>query len=175
MSTSVFCIAPTRIMAENIVTELKVSGFSENDISVLFPDKTSTRDFAHDQNTKAPEGAVTGATAGGAVGGTLGLLAGIGLLAVPGVGPFLAAGPIFAALSGVAVGGAVGGITGALIGMGIPEIEAKRYDGKVKGGNILISAHASSSEEAKTAKEIFERNHATDITSASMATAPAKG
>ena len=171
---SIFCIAPTRAMAENIVTELKTSGFTENDISVLFPDKSSSRDFAHEQNTKAPEGAVTGATAGGAVGGTLGLLAGIGLLAVPGAGPFLAAGPIFAALSGIAVGGAVGGITGALIGMGMPEVEAKRYDGKIKGGNILISAHAETSEEEKMAKEIFEHNHATDISSVSEASAPAR-
>ncbi len=174
MSKSVFCIAPTRAMAETIVLELKTSGFMENDISVLFPDKNSTKDFAHEQNTKAPEGAVAGAAAGGAVGGTLGLLAGIGLLAVPGVGPFLAAGPIFSALSGVAVGGALGGLTGALVGMGMPEVEAKRYEGKVRGGNILISAHASTSEEAKTAKEIFERNHATDISTASMASAPSR-
>jgi hypothetical protein len=160
------------MVAEHIVSDLKSAGFSNNDISVLFPDKSNTRDFAHEQNTKAPEGAVAGASAGGVVGGTLGLLAGIGLLAVPGVGPFIAAGPIMAALSGLAVGGAVGGIAGGLVGMGMPEIEAKRYDGKIKGGNVLISAHATTSKENSDAKEIFARRKATDISSATMAAAP---
>ncbi len=172
MSTSVFCIAPTKVVADSIVSRLKVAGFSDNDISVLFPDKSSTRDFAHEKNTKAPEGATVGASAGGAVGGTLGLLAGIGMLAIPGVGPFIAAGPIMASLSGVAVGAAVGGITGALIGMGIPELEAKRYEGKVKDGNILISVHAKDSDEEDDAMEIFESENATDISSGSQATAP---
>ncbi len=137
------------------------------------PDKTSTRDFAHETSTKAPEGAVVGAGTGGLVGGALGLLAGIGLLAIPGVGPFIAAGPIMAALSGIAAGAAVGGITGALIGMGIPEIQAKRYEGKVRGGNILISAHSESAAEIARAKDIFEKAGATDIGSTSEKTAPA--
>lgn len=172
MATSVFCIAPTQSVADDIVSRLKSSGFSDNDISVLFPDKTSTRDFAHEKNTKAPEGATAGAGAGGLVGGTLGLLAGIGLLAIPGVGPFIAAGPIMAALSGIAVGAAVGGITGALIGMGIPEIEAKRYEGKVKDGNILISAHARDSDAVAAAKRVFTEAKATDISSSGEASAP---
>ncbi|MCP9874392.1 DUF1269 domain-containing protein [Synechococcus sp. Cruz CV-v-12] len=160
------------MIANSIVTQLKSGGFADNDISVLFPDKSSTRDFAHEKNTKAPEGATAGASAGGVVGGTLGLLAGIGLLAIPGVGPFIAAGPIMAALSGIAVGAAVGGITGALIGMGIPEIEAKRYEGKVKDGNILISVHAQTSEKVTQAKKIFTDGNATDISSGSEASTP---
>jgi hypothetical protein len=159
-------------MANDIVANLKSAGFSDNDISVLFPDKSSTRDFAHEKNTKAPEGATVGAGTGGVVGGTLGLLAGIGLLAIPGVGPFIAAGPIMAALSGIAVGAAVGGIAGALIGMGIPEIEAKRYEGKVKDGNILISAHSESAAEITRAKDVFTAAGATDISSTSEKTAP---
>ena len=172
MATSVFCIALTTSMANDIVASLKSSGFSDNDISVLFPDKSSTRDFAHEKNTKAPEGATVGAGAGGVVGGTLGLLAGIGLLAIPGVGPFIAAGPIMAALGGIAVGATVGGITGALVGMGIPELEAKRYEGKVKNGNILISAHSENSEEITRAKDIFKAAGATDISSTPEKSAP---
>lgn len=172
MSTAVFCIVPSQTEASEIVSRLKLAGFAMNDISVLFPDKAGTRDFAHEKNTKAPEGAAAGAGAGGVLGGTLGLLAGIGLLAIPGVGPFIAAGPIMAALSGAAVGAAVGGITGALIGMGIPEIEAKRYEGKIKDGNILISVHAATSERAATAKKLFEDAKASDISSATEAAAP---
>jgi hypothetical protein len=163
MPKAVFCIATTELQAESIVTDLKKSGFSENDISVLFPDKTGTHDFAHEPHTKAPEGAVTGAGAGGVVGVALGWMAGIGVLAIPGIGPFIAAGPIMAALSGAAVGAAFGGITGALIGMGIPEFEAKRYEGKIKAGNILISLHTDTSEETRRAREIFERSGAQDI------------
>lgn len=172
MSTSVFCIAPSEVIANKIVGRLKNKGFSDSDISVLFPDKSSTRDFAHEKNTKAPEGATVGAGAGGVVGGTLGLLAGIGLLAIPGVGPFIAAGPIMAALSGTAVGATVGGIAGALIGMGIPELEAKRYEGKVKDGNILISVHTDDSDEVDDVKAIFESEDATDISTGSEASAP---
>ncbi len=172
MATSVFCIASTLSMANTIVDRLKGASFRDNDISVLLPDKDTTRDFAHEKNTKAPEGATVGASTGGLVGGTLGLLAGIGLLAIPGVGPFIAAGPIMAALSGIAVGAAVGGVAGALIGMGIPELEAKRYEGKIKDGNILISAHAESSAEIARAKEIFATAGATDIASTSEKTAP---
>src|SRR5580765_2911575 len=134
---SVFCIATTRAQAEQIVDSLKSDGFSPNDISVLFPDKETNRDFAHEKNTKAPEGAVTGAGTGGVLGGALGWLVGIGALAIPGVGPFIAAGPIMAALAGAGVGGAMGGIAGAVVGMGIPEYEAKRYEGRVKDGGIL--------------------------------------
>ena len=169
MAKAVFCIATSEFQAESIVNELKVAGFADNDISVLFPDKTGTKDFAHEQNTKAPEGAVTGASTGGVLGGALGWLAGIGVLAVPGVGPFIAAGPIMAALGGAAVGAAVGGIAGALVGMGIPEYEAKRYEGKIKAGNILISVHSENNEETKSAKEIFQKAGAQDISSSSEA------
>ncbi|HVZ93192.1 MAG TPA: hypothetical protein VG797_01655 [Phycisphaerales bacterium] len=172
MSTSVFCIASSLSMAETIVSRLKVAGFSDNDISVLFPDKNSSRDFAHEKNTKAPEGAVVGASTGGVIGGTIGVLAGIGLLAIPGLGPFIAAGPIMAALGGIAVGATAGGITGALIGMGIPELEAKRYEGKVKDGNILISAHSDDSGDVSRAKDIFKECGATDISSSSESSAP---
>lgn len=174
MSTSVFCIAPTETIANSIVARLKAVGFRDNDISVLFPDKSTTRDFAHEKNTKAPEGASVGAISGGVVGGTLGLLAGIGLLAIPGVGPFIAAGPIMASLSGIAAGATIGGISGALIGMGIPEIEAKRYEGKVKDGNILISAHAKTSDEVSSAKKVFKDEHATDISTGSEGGVPSE-
>jgi hypothetical protein len=163
MAKSVFCLVDSEPQAEAIVDKLKAANFSHNDISVLFPDKSGTRDFAHEQNTKAPEGAATGAGTGGAVGGVLGWLVGIGSLAIPGVGPFIAAGPIMAALAGVGVGAAVGGLTGALVGMGIPELEAKQYEGKIKGGNILISVHSENGDETKRAKEIFERSGAHDI------------
>jgi hypothetical protein len=163
MSKAVFCIAKNQTQAERIVNDLQAAGFSNNDISVLFPDKQGTRDFAHEQHTKAPEGAATGAGTGVAVGGVLGWLAGIGSLAIPGLGPFIAAGPIMAALGGAGVGAAVGGLTGALIGMGIPEYEAKQYEGKIKEGNILISVHTEDSEERKRAKEIFEHAGADDI------------
>jgi hypothetical protein len=149
--------------AQRVVGELQMAGFSNNDISVLFPDKSGTRDFAHEQNTKAPEGAVAGAGAGGALGGTLGLLAGIGALAIPGLGPFIAAGPIMAALSGAAAGAAVGGVAGALIGLGIPEIEAKQYEGKVRSGGILVSVHVDDDRERERAKEILKHMGATDI------------
>ncbi|HEY8932214.1 MAG TPA: hypothetical protein VIM44_02760 [Rariglobus sp.] len=169
---SIFCIATSGTQAEQIVDSLRAAGFTSNDISVLFPDKTSTRDFAHEKNTKAPEGAVTGASAGGLAGGALGWIAGIGALAIPGAGPFIAAGPLMAALSGAAVGATVGGITGALIGMGIPELEAKRYEGKIKAGNILISVHTDNSDQAATAKAIFRDASAEDISSTGEAPVP---
>lgn len=149
--------------AEFIVNELGRHGFPSSDISALFPDRTASRDFAYEQGTKAPEGAVAGATAGGAVGGTLGLLAGIGALAIPGLGPFIAAGPIMAALSGIAAGAAVGGVTGALVGLGIPEIEAKAYEGKLRKGSILVSVHTDDALRAARAKDIFERAGATSV------------
>jgi hypothetical protein len=166
MSKSIFCIAAREDQANRIIDSLKAAGFSNNDISVLFPDKGTTKNFAHEKNTKAPEGAVTGAGTGVAVGATLGWLAGIGMLAIPGIGPFIAAGPIMAALSGAAVGGTVGGLTGALVGMGIPEFEAKRYEGRIKSGNILISVHSEDSDETSRAKKIFEQAGAEDISSA---------
>jgi hypothetical protein len=172
---SVFCIATSATQAERIATSLKASGFPDGDISVLFPDESGTRDFAHEQNTKAPEGAATGVGAGGVLGGGLGWLVGIGSLAIPGVGPFIAAGPIMAALAGAAVGAAAGGLTGGLIGFGMPEFEAKRYDGKLREGNILMSVHANSGEEVSQAKAIFEREGATDISSTGESAPPSPG
>ncbi len=172
MANAVFCTVKTTSQASAVVDRLKAAGFTASDISVLAPDKDGTKTFAVDNQTKAPEGAATGVGTGALLGGGLGWLAGIGALAIPGVGPLIAAGPIMAALSGIAVGAAVGGIAGALIGMGIPEIEAKRYEGKVKDGNILISVHAENSDEVSEAKGIFERAHATDISTGSEASAP---
>jgi len=147
------------------VDELKAQGFRGADISVLFPHNEGNKDFAVKKETKAPEGAATGAGAGAVVGGTLGWLAGIGLLAIPGLGPFIAAGPIMALLAGAGVGGAVGGISGALIGMGIPEYEAKRYEGMIKEGGILLSVHSDNSDWTKKAKDVLERSGAKDISS----------
>jgi hypothetical protein len=163
MAKAVFGIAKNQSQAIAIADNLKAAGFSANDVSVLFPDKHGTKDFAHEQHTKAPEGAATGATGGALLGGTLGWMVGIGVLAIPGLGPFIAAGPIMAALAGAAGGAAVGGLTGALIGMGIPEYEAKRYEGKVKDGNILISVHTEDSKERDRARKIFEDGGAEDI------------
>ena len=170
--SSVICIAKSETQAVNIVNQLRDTGFSGNDISVLLPDRSGTKDFAHEQHTKAPEGAATGGVTGGVVGAALGWLAGIGALAIPGVGPFIAAGPIMAALGGAAVGGTVGGITGALIGLGIPEYEAKRYEGKVKNGNVLISVHTEDRDEISRAKEIFKNAGAEDISSTGESSAP---
>lgn len=167
-------LVTSQAQAERIVDQLQSAGFSSDDISVLFPDKQGTRDFAHEKNTKAPEGAVTGAGAGGVVGGTLGLLAGIGALAIPGLGPFIAAGPIMAALSGAAAGATVGGIAGALVGLGIPELEAKQYESKIKDGNILLSVHVESSDERGTAKQILEKGGAKDIAVAGEQSVPKK-
>ena len=166
MAKSVFCIARDEAQACRIVDSLKHNGFSDNDVSVLLSDRQGTRDFAHEKSTKAPEGTATGVTTGGILGGAIGWLAGIGALAIPGIGPLIAAGPILAALSGAAIGAAAGGLTGALIGLGIPEYEAKRYEGKVRSGNILISVHAEDGEEVRRAREIFEQNNAEDIASA---------
>src|SRR6202045_3698200 len=141
------------------------AGFMSPDISVLLPDSRSTKEFAHQKDTKAPEGTTAGVTAGGVVGGTLGVLAGIGALAIPGVGPMIAAGPIMAGLAGLGGGGAVGGLVGALVGMGIPEYEAKRYEGQVKGGGTLLSVHCDTSEQITRAKEVLKRTGATDISS----------
>jgi hypothetical protein len=169
---SVFCIATSRSQADQIVDQLKAANFSNNDISALFPDRGTSHDFAHEKHTKAPEGALAGASTGGVVGGALGWIAGIGALAIPGVGPFIAAGPIVAALSGAAVGAALGGIAGGLVGMGIPEIEAKRYEGKIKAGNILISAHAVDADHITRAKDIFTLAGAQDVCTAVETAAP---
>jgi hypothetical protein len=163
MERAVICIVDSIGQAEEIVGELRDAGFPSSAVSALLPDKQGTRDFAHEQNTKAPEGAATGATAGGLLGGGLGWLVGVGTLAIPGLGPFIAAGPLLAALSGAAVGAAVGGLTGALVGMGIPEYEAKQYEGKIKGGNILISVHTPDADRRRIAKEIFEKAGAQDV------------
>lgn len=165
MTKAVFCIAQNLEQTESIVNHLTNAGFSSNAISVLFPDKSTTQDFAHEKHTKAPEGAAIGGTVGLGAGAAVGLLAGIGALAIPGVGPLIAAGPIMAALSGAAVGAATGGLAGGLIGLGIPEYEAKRYEGKITGGSALISVHAKTSEEIDKAKDIFEKAHAEDISS----------
>jgi hypothetical protein len=172
---SVFCIAHDETQACRIVDDLKTNGFSDNDVSVLLSDRQGTRDFALEKNTKAPEGAATGVATGGLLGGALGWLAGIGAIAIPGIGPIIAAGPIVAALSGAALGAAAGGLTGALIGMGIPEYEAKRYEGKIRSGGILISVHADDADETRRAKDIFEHHHAEDIASAGEETVTAKG
>ena len=169
-NTAVFGIYPAYASVENGVDALKMAGFRNSDISVLFPEGTGTKDFAHEKGTKAPEGATTGAGTGVVLGGALGWLAGIGSLAIPGVGPLIAAGPIMAALAGAGVGGVVGGLTGALIGMGIPEYEAKRYEGRVKDGGILLSVHSDSSEWTKRAKQILEETGAQDISSTGEAT-----
>src|SRR6202140_2217193 len=165
MKKAVMCIVQSRVQAESIVEQLLSAGFSNNDISVLFPNKEGTKDFAHEHNTKAPEGAIAGAGTGGVLGGTVGLLAGIGALAIPGLGPFIAAGPLMAALSGLGVGGAVGGLVGALAGMGIPEYEAKRYEGRVKNGGVLLSVHCDTSEQVDAAKTALKSTGARDISS----------
>jgi hypothetical protein len=163
--TAVFGIYASVEQAERAVDTLVAQGFSNDDISVLLPDNQGSKDFAHEKHTKAPEGTTTGAAAGGTIGGTLGLLAGIGALAIPGVGPFIAAGPIMGALAGVGVGGAVGGLVGALVGMGIPEYEAKRYEGRIKEGGVLLSVHCDTSEEIARAKDVLKRTGADDIAS----------
>jgi hypothetical protein len=164
-NTAAFGIYPSRATAEIAVDQLLSAGFSHADISVLMADNEGSRDFAAEKNTKAPEGAAAGVGVGGTVGGTLGLLAGIGALAIPGVGPLIAAGPIMGALAGLGVGGAVGGMVGALVGMGIPEYEAKRYEGRVKDGGILLSVHCDSSQEISRAKEILKSTGGDDVAS----------
>src|SRR5690348_6011177 len=170
-NTAVFGIYRNRAGVERAVDALKAAEFRNSDISVLFPENTGTKDFAHEKETKAPEGATAGAGTGALLGGGLGWLAGIGALAIPGVGPLIAAGPIVAALAGAGVGGTVGGLTGALIGMGIPEYEAKRYEGRVKEGGILLSVHSDNSEWTKRAKEILESTGAQDVSSTGEASA----
>src|ERR1700731_2406840 len=162
---AVFGIYRTVTQAEQAVDRLLAAGFSNNDISVLMPDSQSSKEFAHKKDTKAPEGTTTGVAAGGVIGGTLGLLAGIGGNRNPGVGPFIAAGPIMGGLAGLGVGGAVGGLIGALVGMGIPEYEAKRYEGRVKNGGVLLSVHCDGAHEIARAKDLLKQSGAEDISS----------
>jgi hypothetical protein len=164
-NTAVFGIYPTHGAVDGAVEALRASGFRNTDISVLFPENVGTKDFAHEKGTKAPEGATTGGTTGAIIGGALGWLAGVGALAIPGLGPFIAAGPIMAALAGAGAGGVAGGVVGALIGMGIPEYEAKRYEGRVKKGGILLSVHSDNSDWTARAKRILEQTGAEDISS----------
>lgn len=172
MKKAVICICQTNSQTNMVVDNLKAAGFADTDISVLFPDKTGTKEFAHEHSTKAPEGATAGAGTGGVLGGTLGLLAGIGALAIPGLGPFIAAGPIMAALAGAAAGAAVGGVTGALIGLGIPEYEAKLYEGRLRDGGILVSVHTEDGKQIDRAKDIFKRAGATHISASYEAKVP---
>jgi len=165
-NTAAFGIYRSRSQAEQAIDTLINNGFRPEDVSILMPENIGTKDLKAEKNTKAPEGTTSGAIAGGAIGGTLGLLAGIGALAIPGLGPFIAAGPIMGALAGIGSGGVVGGIIGALVGMGIPEYEAKRYEGLVREGGILVSVHCDNSEWVGRAKDILERTGATDISSA---------
>lgn len=170
-NTAVFGIYRDRVSVEEAVDNMRAAGFRNTDISVLFPDNQGTKDFAHEKHTKAPEGAAAGAGSGALIGGTLGWLVGIGALAIPGVGPFVAAGPIVAALAGVGAGGALGGIVGSLVGLGIPEYEAKRYEGRIKSGGILLSVHCDNDDWVKRAKEMLVQTGAEDIASAGEAKA----
>jgi len=172
MGTSVYCIATSEAQAIRIANHLRSAGFTPDDISMLYPDRDGVRDLAPRNSTKAPEGAATGASAGAMIGGALGWLAGIGAIAVPGVGPLIAAGPILAALSGLAVGGTVGGLSGALVGCGIPEYEAQQYEGRLRGGHILISVHADDGEEASRIREILSEEKAEYISTGSEAAVP---
>jgi hypothetical protein len=167
MGKTVLCTAADRVQAQAIVNELRAAGFSPSEVSVLMSESIGTKEFAVDNETKAPEGATVGAGTGAVVGAGLGWLVGIGALAIPGLGPFIAAGPIMAALSGAAVGGTLGGISGALIGLGIPEYEAKQYEGKIKGGRVLIAVHSEDSDETDRVKNIFEEADAEDISTSS--------
>lgn len=175
MKKSVIGIVDSQPSAERIVDEIQRVGVPSSDISVLLPDKRGTHDFAHEHNTKAPEGAVAGASAGGLIGGTLGLLAGIGALAIPGVGPLIAAGPLLATLSGAAAGATVGGVAGALIGLGIPELEAKIYEGKLRSGNILLAVHVENGDVAKRVKDLLEQHQAHDVSVTNEASVPRAG
>jgi len=170
-NTAVYGIYRDRTQVESAVDRFIAAGFRAEDISVLLPENVGTKDFAHEKHTKMPEGTATGATAGGVVGGTLGLLAGIGALAIPGLGPFIAAGPIMGALAGAGAGGVVGGVVGALVGMGLPEYEAKRYEGRIKQGGILMSVHCDDADWTKRAKELMKQTGAEDISSTGEADA----
>jgi len=170
-NTAVFGIFRDRTHAEQGVDALRAAGFRNSDVSALLPDNAGTKDFAHDKGTKAPEGATAGGASGAVLGGALGWLAGIGALAIPGVGPLIAAGPIMGALAGAGIGGATGGVIGALVGLGIPEYEAKRYEGRIREGGILLSAHCDNSDWVKRAKDVMKNTGAQDVASSSEASA----
>jgi hypothetical protein len=170
-NTAVFGIYTNEAELDDAIAALREAGFRNTDISVLFPDNKGTKDFAHEKNTKAPEGATAGGTSGLVIGGALGWLAGIGALAIPGIGPFIAAGPIVTALAGAGAVGAVGGIIGALVGMGIPEYEAKRYEGRIRSGGILMSVHCDSAAWVDRAKKILHDTGADEISSTGEARA----
>src|SRR6185312_8224090 len=172
-NTAVFGIFPDSVTVGEAVEALKQAGSRNTDISVLFPENTGTKDFGHERHTKAPEVAVAGASSGAIIGGALGWLAGVGVLAIPGIGPFIAAGPIMAMLSGIGVGGTIGGLTGSLIGLGIPEYEAKRYEGRIRNGGILLSVHCDSSEWVKRARTALEDTGGSDIATSGEAKADA--
>jgi len=172
MATTVYCIAQSEAQAIRIANRLRDGGFTPDDISMLYPDRDGVRELGHENTTKAPEGAATGAASGAVIGGALGWLAGIGALAIPGVGPLIAAGPILATLSGLAVGGTVGGLSGALIGAGIPEYEAQQYEGRLRAGHILISTHAEDSDEAARIREIYNAEKAEDISTGTEVSVP---
>jgi len=165
----VYGLYKDRMQVSDAVDEMLDAGFRNEDISVLLPENAGTKDFAHEKQTKAPEGATAGATAGGVIGGTLGVLAGIGTLAIPGLGPFTAAGPIMAGLAGLGVGGTVGGLVGALVGLGMPEYEAKRYEGRIKEGGILASVHCDDSSWTDRAKQLMKETGAQDVSSSGEA------
>ncbi|MBC8165283.1 MAG: DUF3341 domain-containing protein [Bryobacteraceae bacterium] len=168
---AVFGIYPDQLTAEDAVESLKDTGFRSTDISVLFPDSQGTRAFAHEKHTKAPEGALTGGGSGAVIGGALGWLAGVGALAIPGMGPFIAAGPLMGMLGGIGVGTAIGGIAGALIGLGIPEYEARRYEGRIRRGGILLSVHCDDPDWAKRARNILTQSGGEDVAAAGEAPA----
>jgi hypothetical protein len=168
---AVFGLYPTRTDLERAVEALRTAGFRGSDISILMPQDRATHELGHEVNSKAPEGGVTGAAAGGAVGGVLAWLASVGMLTIPGIGPLLAAGPIVAALAGVGAGGAAGGLIGALVGAGMPEVEAKRYEGRIRKGHILCSIHCDDGKWADRAKEILRGTGADDVSSTAEATA----
>lgn len=172
MASVVYCLAPTEAAAVRIANRLYSSGFSASDISMVQPDRTAARDVGHQNSTKAPEGAAAGASAGALLGGALGWAAGIGALAIPGLGPLIAAGPILATLSGLAAGGTVGGITGALVGTGIPEYEAQQYEGRLREGHILLAVHAENSDEAARARQVMTEEKAESISTGSEAAVP---
>jgi hypothetical protein len=174
MTKVVFCVVPGHAQALKVVDDLKVAGFANNNISVLMSEQASTKDLAQETTTKTPQAAaVTGAKAGGILGGTLGLLVGIGTLAIPGVGPFIAAGPLMGALSGTALGATVGGITGSLVAFGMTELEAKRYEGKLKAGKVLVSVHLENADQIQRVKDIFQRDGGEDISVSAQVTTPA--
>lgn len=174
---SVFGVYNSRVATENGLTALQNAGFTSSDVSILLPENLGPRELVTQKETKAPEGTATGAGSGAVIGGALGWLVGIGALAIPGLGPFIAAGPIMAALAGIGAGGVVGGIVGGLVGLGIPEYEAKRYETRLRKGGILLSVHCDTSEEIKRAKHLLEQTGAEDIASSgeSSAQVPAEG